>query len=87
MHGEGVGRVDQEIEALLSENAREALSAAEAAREQPARKDHGLRSSPRKRQGHVVARVAFERAGDASSLAAASKNEKLRRFHHAEVAL
>jgi hypothetical protein len=82
-----VGRVDQEIEALLGENAREPLSAAEASREQPARKGHGLRSSPCQRQGHVVAHVPGERAGEASSLAAASKNEKLRRFHHAEVAL
>ena len=40
------------------------------------------------RQGNVVARVAVERAGEVGGLAAAAKNEKLRRFHAAdEVAL
>ena len=76
------------IETLLGENAREALSAAEAAREQLARKRHGLRRSPGERQGHVVARVAVKRAGEVSGLAAAAENEKLQRCHAAdEVAL
>ena len=76
------------IETLLGENAREALGAAEAAREQLARKRHGLRRSPGKRQSDVVARVAVERAGEVGGLAAAAENEKLQRCHAAdEVAL
>ena len=46
LHSEGMGCVNEEIEALLGENAREPLSAAEAAGEQPARKGRGLRVLP-----------------------------------------
>src|SRR5438034_1155957 len=70
LHGERMGRVDEKIEALLGEDAREALGAAEPAREQPARKGHGLRSSPRERQGDVVARIAFEGPSQIRGLAA-----------------
>ena len=83
-----MGGIDHKIEALLAENARETLSAAEPAREQPARKGHGFSGPAGERQGDVVARVAGERAGEVGSLAAAAKNEKLQRFHAAdEVAL
>ena len=82
-----MGCVDEEIEALLGENAREPLGAAEAACAQLARKGRGLRRSAGERQGHVVARIALKRAGEVGGLAAAAENEKLRWFHHAEVAL
>ena len=63
LHGEGMGGVDEKIETLLGENAREALGAAEAAGAQPPRKSHGLRRSPGERQGHVIARVALQARG------------------------
>jgi hypothetical protein len=79
--------IDHKIEALHGENARETHCATESACAQPARKGHGLRSSPRERQGDIVTRVTFKRAGEVGGLAAAAENEKLHRFHHAEVAL
>jgi hypothetical protein len=82
-----MGRVDEEIETFLGENARETVSAAKASAEQPAGKLRGLRSSPGERKGDVKTRVACKCAGEVSSLAAAAENEKLHWFHHAEVAL
>ena len=83
-----MGGVNDEIEALLGENGREPLSAAEAAGEQLARKGHGLRGPAGERQGHVKTRVAFKRAGEVGGLAAAAENEELQHCHAAdEVAL
>ena len=74
-----MGGVDEEIEVLLGENAREPLGAAEAAASRSVPGScAGLRGPPGERQRHVVASIAGKRAGERRGLAAAAENEKLR---------
>ena len=80
LHGEGMRRVDEKIEVLLGQNARQTLLTAEAAGPQRARKPRWVSSPAGERQGDVVARVAVKRAGEVSGLAAAAENEKLQRL-------
>src|SRR5215831_4334658 len=87
-HGEGVGRVDDEIVALLGEKACETFGAAKAASAQSTWKLRRLRGSAGERQSDVVACVAVESARKPGRLAASAENEKLQMFHPAdEVAL
>ena len=86
--GKWMGCVDQNIEALLGEDAGETFGTAESAFAQLAWQLNRLRSTPGERNNDVIARIAIECAGEIGGLAAATKNEKLQPLHTAdEVAL